>query len=138
MNKTLFKKIKEMNLPIGKYVIFGSGPMGIRGLRECHDLDILVTEDVFNDYKEKLDWKSKDFERDGRYVEMIEKDNIELYKIWGPGEWSDKELIESAEIIDGLPFARLDYFIKWKRISGRKKDLNDVKTIEEYIRDKNK
>ncbi len=42
-NKELFKKVKNLNLPIGDYALFGSAPMGIRGLRECHDIDIIVT-----------------------------------------------------------------------------------------------
>jgi len=131
--KDLFKKI---DLPLGKYVIFGSGPMGIRGLRKCYDLDILVTEDIFNEYKNKSDWEYKEFERDGRHVEMVEKNNIELYKTWGPGEWNEDELIKTSEIIDGLPFVRLEYVIKWKKISGREKDLNDIKIIEGYIKSK--
>ena len=39
-------ELKQFNLTEGKYVIFGSGPLAIRGLWENHDIDILVTEDL--------------------------------------------------------------------------------------------
>ena len=34
-----------MKLPIGKYALFGSAPLGIRELKDCHDADIIVSED---------------------------------------------------------------------------------------------
>ena len=40
--KDLFQKVKELNLPKGKYALFGSAPMGLRGIRECHDIDIIA------------------------------------------------------------------------------------------------
>ncbi|NQU87413.1 MAG: hypothetical protein HQ541_16795 [Mariniphaga sp.] len=136
MTQELFKKVREMKLLLGEYVIFGSGPMCILDLRECRDLDILVTKDIFEGYKKKLDWKLVEFERDGRQVEFLEKENIELYKEWGPGEWNNEKLIKEAELIDGLPFVKLEYFIKWKKISGREKDLNDIKLIKEYLKNR--
>ena len=47
MNNNLFKQVRDLKLPAGKFVIFGSGPMGIRGLRKCEDIDIVVASDVF-------------------------------------------------------------------------------------------
>jgi len=136
MTQELFKKIREIGLLLGEYVIFGSGPMCILGLKECHDLDILVIEDVFEEYKKKPDWKFVEFERNGRQVEFLEKENIELYKNWGPGKWDDEKLIKEAELIDGLPFVKLEYVIKWKKISGREKDLNDIELIKEYLKNR--
>lgn len=53
-NQNLFQKVKDLNLPFGKYALFGSAPMGIRGLKDCHDIDIIVTEDIWNDIKRKI------------------------------------------------------------------------------------
>lgn len=133
MNKDLFNKVKEIGLPLGKYAIFGSGPMGIRGLRECRDLDIIVTEDIYNIYKNNSDWELKKCDKS----EYLEKDNIELWKNWSPSDWNINQLIKNAEIIDSLPFVRLEEVLRWKKILGRKKDLEDIKIIERYLKNEN-
>ena len=130
------EKILKLNLPKGGYAIFGSGPMAIRGLRPSRDIDIIVTNDVFEKYKKGEEWKLVKFERDGRKIEMLEKDDFELYPTWGPGDWDIEKLVEEAEIIDGLPFVRLEAVLKWKKISARKKDREDVKLIKEYLSSK--
>jgi len=42
----IFKKLKELNLPEGKYVVIGSGLLAALGLREANDLDLLVSADL--------------------------------------------------------------------------------------------
>ncbi|MDP2856192.1 MAG: hypothetical protein Q8N90_03720 [bacterium] len=53
-NNDLFQKVKKLNLPIGNYAIFGSGSLMIRNIRESRDLNVIVTEDLFEEYKNKL------------------------------------------------------------------------------------
>lgn len=128
-NKFLFQSIKNLNLPIGKYAIFGSGPMGIRGLKECSDVDIVVTQDLWNEYKNK-NWKIEKTPRDSEY---LCSGVIELWKDWYPGEWNIEELIKESEIIDGLSFVRLGAVLKSKKLSARDKDLKDIETIEIFL-----
>ena len=52
-NNDLFQKVKELKLPIGKYALFGSAPMGVRGLKECSDIDLIVSEEVWEEYKNR-------------------------------------------------------------------------------------
>lgn len=132
-NKNIFEQVKKLNLPMGKYVIFGSGPMGIRGIRECHDVDIIVSEGVLEEIKKNPAWKVKKFET-GRQTFVF--GDIELWKDWWPGKWDTEDLIKRADIIDDLPFATLEDVLKWKKIFGREKDLKDIKLIEEYFKNK--
>ena len=134
--KELIKKLNKMNLPIGKYAIFGSGHLSIRKIRDSRDLDIVVTKEIFEKYLKKPDWKLKEFRRDGGHIKMLEKDDIELYPSWGPGEWNVLQIMQEAEIMDGLPFANLKNFIKWKKISGRDKDFKDVELLKKYLEEK--
>jgi len=129
-NNDLFQKVKDLKLPIGKYALFGSAPMGIIGLRDCHDIDIIVTEDLWNEYKEK-NWKIKTMPHGSQYLINGE---IELWKDWKPGHWDIKQLIQEAEIINGLPFVKLEKILEWKKLSSREKDLKDVEVIEEFMR----
>ncbi len=136
MNKSFslfLEQLKKLNLPKDKYVIFGSGPLGVRNIRDTHDLDIIVDEELFDKYKNMPDWEFKNFERGDCFVEMIENSGIEFYKEWGPGDWDTPQLIEEAEFIDDLPFVKLETVKKWKQISGREKDLKDVQLIEKYL-----
>lgn len=128
--KKFLQKLKELNLPKGKFAIFGSGPMCVRGLRETGDLDVIVSEDIFNEFKNRPDFK---LEKKKSGNEYLEKDNIEFYRNWHPGEWDINKLIQQAEIIDGFPFVRLEEVLKWKKLKGRDKDIKDIKLIEEYL-----
>jgi hypothetical protein len=120
------KKVKEMNLPLGSYAILGSGPLAVRGLRDSKDIDLIVTPEIYKEYRKKKGWKLR-FAY-GRF--FLRNENIEIWKSIGPGKWNIKKLIKDAEIIEGLPFVNLKDFSKWKRKSHRKKDRSDVELVD--------
>jgi len=127
------KKLKDLNLPKGKFAIFGSGPMGIRGLKEIGDLDVIVTEDIFDDFAKRPDFKLGQKKSNNEY---LEKDGIEFYKNWHPGDWDINKLIQDAEIINDWPFVRLEEVLKWKKLKMRDKDIKDIELIENYLNKK--
>ncbi len=127
----LLKKIRHLNLPIGTFAIFGSGPLAVRGLKEPNDLDVIVTREIYEKFKNTENWPEKDFNNGEK--KYLEKDGVELWNDWGPGRWDIQELIKTAEIIDGLPYITLDHVIAWKKQNGRPKDLEDMEKIEAYL-----
>jgi len=135
-NNDLFLRVKKLKLPIGKHALFGSAPLGIRGLKNCHDIDIVVTEDLWKEYKEK-NWEVRDMPNGSQY---LSNDEIELWKNWKPGEWNIEKVINDSEIIDELPFVRLEDVLKWKKTMiklnwyGRTKDQKDVEIIEKFLK----
>ena len=130
----LLKRIKDLGLPEGEFALFGSAPIVVRGIRPfSHDIDMIVSEKVWNEYAKKPEWQRTTFERDGKVVEMLENNLLELYKVWGPGEWDIEALLQRAEIINGLPFVSLNDVLQWKEISARDKDLKDVELIKKYL-----
>ena len=42
---------------------------------------------------------------------------------WGIGEFDVDELINTSELIDGLPFVRLEHVIEYKQVRSSPKDL---------------
>jgi hypothetical protein len=134
MNTNLFEKFRELGLPTGKYVIFGSGPMAIRGLKESNDIDAVVLPDVFEKYKNNSEWELTKIE--SWDVDSLRCGDIELLNGWGPGLWNVQNIIDKAEIIDGLTFVRLEEVLKWKKMMNREKDKKDVEIIENYLRGK--
>lgn len=132
MFEQLLNNVRELNLPKGKYALCGSAPIVVKGIREAtHDIDIIVTTDVWEEYDGKEGWVKKPSNA-SEYLEREGK-NIELWRDWAPGEWNVEKLIKDAEIIDGLPYVQLDDILKWKKLHGRPKDLEDVRLIEEYL-----
>jgi len=131
-NDNLFKKVKELNLPMGKYALFGSAPMGIRGHKDCADIDIIVTEDLWNEYVDK-NWEIRTMPHGSQY---LCNDKIELWKDWRPGQWNIEQLIKEAEVINGLPFVKLGKVLEWKKMIVREKDLEDIKIIEKFLQSK--
>ena len=130
--RNLIKKLKDLNISIGEYAIFGGGPMAAKNLRDSHDLDIIVSNKIWKEYRKKPEWKLTKFTINGKVREILENNRIELSNGWGSGEWDINKLIKESEIIDGLPFVRLKEVLKWKKISNRDKDKKDIEILEKY------
>ena len=132
-NRDLFQKVKDLNFPIGKYALFGSAPMGIRGLKECSDIDLIFVEELWQKYKNEPGWEYKITENGVEHIESSDS-NIEIWHDWRPWYQDITPFINSAEIIDGLPFVRLDHVLEWKKKFGREKDKKDIEIIEKFLR----
>ena len=130
-NRDLFQRVKELKLPEGKYALFGSAPMGIRGIKDCHDIDIIIAEDLWNTYRLNPDWKFGMTENGSEYLSC---GDIKLWYTWTPWYSDIENLIAEAEIIDGLPFVRLERVLEWKKKYSREKDLKDIEIIEKFLR----
>jgi len=45
-NQKLFDIVRKLNLPLDKYAITSSGPIGVRNLRKINDVDIICTDEL--------------------------------------------------------------------------------------------
>lgn len=128
----IFEEIKKLNLPAGKYVVVGSGAMAARGIREAGDVDVLVSQDVFDELEKNGEWQV-DVRSDEQKV--LKKDGYEIctdFSYWRYRPASE-DLIKNADIIDGIPFMKLEELIKFKTALGREKDLKDIDLINNYL-----
>ncbi len=122
MDTTLFDRLKQLNLPPQEFAIFGSGPLAIRGLIPlANDLDILCRQDV---------WETVSSVGTIEYLPTYEVTVATMFNgavtfgtKWGIGDFDVEELIDTAEIIDALPFVRLEHVIRYKQIRSSAKDL---------------
>jgi len=133
----IFEKVKNLNLPLGEYLIAGSGPMAARSIRDYKDIDILVTERLYEKLK-KDDWEIVEVDGVNDKFEVLKKDKYEAGKnLWfGDYRPNSEFLITNAEIINGIPFLPLPELVKFKKALGREKDLKDIKLIEDYLNNK--
>jgi len=115
-----------MDLDPGSYAVFGSGPLAAHGLiKELGDLDVIVAEEAWGRVRAQ-----------GTIVmhgddPVVELDNgLSFGRSWAYGNVDIDQLIEDAEIIDGLPFVRLNAVAAYKLIAGRPKDLRHIELME--------
>ena len=125
------KQLDKLNLPKEQYVIVGSGALGARNIRESHDLDVLVTEALWQELRLKYELTK---------ITPVENIDIGDVQILGHGSTfritdiaTVEESIKTADIIFDHKFINLDLLKKFKQREGREKDLNDVKLINEYL-----
>lgn len=130
----LLREVTRLNLKIGSYALFGSAPMGVRAMKRPYgDIDIIVTERVWDEYKHKKGWKLHSISKEDGKTEYLEKNRIEIYHTWGPGEWDMGTLIDSADTINGLQFVKLEYVRTWKQRRKAPKDIEDIDLINNYL-----
>ena len=126
MFSKILAQLKKLKLPPAQFAIFGSGPMAARGIRESKDLDIVVKPAL---------WKTliKQHPTVPEKPDCIRIGDLEIFNGWKPWFEITDELVDTADLIDGVRYVKLDYVIRWKQAMGREKDLNDIKLIEQYL-----
>lgn len=122
--KQLFDELRRLELPTGQYAVFGSGPMGVRGLREIGDVDVIASPALFAKLATK--YSAEDHEHG---LHKIQIGRVEILDGWYPKVGEVDELIASAEIIEGLQFVQLDKVLAWKQAYGRAKDEKDIQLL---------
>ena len=119
---TLFQYVRDLRLPADDYAIFGSGPMIIRGwISGANDLDIISRGEAW-----KIACNRGVVSYDERHdVSLASHCNgrVTFGTEWAIGKFDVDDLIDAAEIIDGLPFVQLRHVIAYKEIRASAKDL---------------
>lgn len=136
-NQHKFEALRKFHLPINQYAISGSGPLGIRNLREIADIDIIVTPELRDTLAAKFGIVD-----DGEVKKIIFPRDDDIEAFWEGSFYTKPKddcpsianRIAQAEIIDGLPFDILATVLYFKRKLKREKDLKDIQLIEEWLR----
>ncbi len=126
----LFGRLKALGLPEGDYAVFGSGPLAARGLiREIGDLDVVARGAA---WERARALGLSDLAPGGDPVVRLGGGDIEVFGGWLG--WDVDALVDRAEVVGGLPFARLEDVLAFKLSHGRPKDLAHARLIEEHLR----
>lgn len=126
----IFKELLNLELPSGDFVIFGSGPMYIKGIRDdVADIDIVARESAWTKALEYGNPLNSTY--GGRVISLFGGD-IEIFDRWAPGEWDTNDLIDNSIMHEGVRFVTLEKVIKYKKMMAREKDLIHLKMIDDY------
>lgn len=122
-------QVKALNLPEHSYIVCG-GAMAAAGIRGAADIDLFVSKEAF----ELLRSRGWEQVQKGN-VQPLVRGLIEVHDNWDFGPYSPtlEELLESAVVVDGVPFASLQEVKKWKAIAAWPKDLADIALIDEFL-----
>ena len=131
-NNQLFGKLNSLGLSAYDYAVFGSGPMFAHGIKDLgHDLDVIARGKAWRQAC-TLASPINAIMGKGLVVNLFNGE-IEIYDSWAPGDWDVNDLIDTAEIIEGIRFVTLENVMKWKRLMGREKDRIHIKMIEDHL-----
>ncbi|CAK7050404.1 hypothetical protein [Tissierella sp.] len=121
----IIKVLRNMNLPLGEYWITSGAGLVIHGVKEAtRDIDLGCTTNLVEQYLRK-GCKYRVADDNSKIVEVSDK--IEMLENW---------FVDEIELIDGLPVGSLESIKKQKSELGREKDINDIRLIDEYIKNK--
>lgn len=111
------------------FVIFGSGPLLAHGLRtQISDLDVVARGRTW-EMVAQYGLPTRGNVNDARMASFW-GGLIQFSSGWISPDWDTDNIIENAEIIQGMPFARLTDVLRYKRMLGRPKDRYDVALME--------
>jgi len=130
----LFEVVRGLGLPGGDYAIFGSGPLIVRGIVEAtNDLDIICRGEAWELVREIGELST--FEGDGNECVNLYGERITFGITWKYGTFDLDELIDTAEIVDNLPFVRLEHVVAYKEAANRPKDREHLNLMEGWLGD---
>ena len=121
------RRLMDLSLPRGHWALFGSGPLLVRGwIDDVGDLDVVSRGDAWETAR-TLGQPS--VLSDGNEIVTIDP-GVTVGQTWLYGDLDIDELIDTAEILAGIPCVRLEHIIAYKRISDRPKDRLHLAIIE--------
>lgn len=133
MDKTLLEQLGALQFPTRDFAIFGSGPLLVRGIIPySNDLDILCRGVVWEQVC-KIGISEYLPEYDVTTV-SLQNSKITFGTVWGIGDFDVDELINTAELINGLPFVQIKYVIRYKEIRNNSKDRIHLKAWRRFLR----
>ncbi len=126
------EEIKKLNLSIDQYVVIGGSSLAVRGIRETEDIDLVVSKDLLEEYKQKKEWHTHP-RLDSSKEPGLTNGLVEMYPDIGyEVEDSFKKIRDKADIVEGIPVASLEDIIRIKETYKREKDLRDIELIKQY------
>lgn len=127
----IVERIAKLSMPSDQFVVIGSGVLDALGLREAHDIDLVVTQAYFAQLKATDGWTVTE----KRGEEVLTLDDLEVWLSWGAPDAQPNftELYDAGITVEGIRFANPAFVRDWKIAANRPKDGEDIRLLEEYL-----
>ena len=131
--RRLVKLVTDLDLDRRDFVIFGSGPLLAHGLRQSiHDLDVVARGTAWDRVSQYGSPARGSI--NGAPMALFWDGLIQFSRGWVSDDWDINDLIDRAEIIQGLPFAQLTDVLTYKQMLLRPKDRPDIAALVHTLR----
>lgn len=129
--------LQKLGLNPDNSVVIGSGILQALGIRNSKDIDLVTSQEMFDSLS-----KSGNFSVTKNHGRNILKDDLfEIGTEWNVlgKSYKFENFLDDSIVIEGVRYITLDFLLKAKKSwinegSARKKDIEDVKLIEKYIK----
>lgn len=119
----IIEKVKKLDLPINEYWITAGAALVIHGIKSStRDIDLGCSTKLCDELVQR-GFQCKVAEDYKRIITI--NDSIELFENW---------FVDEIKMIDELPVGSLESIKKQKMKLARKKDLDDIKMIDDYLK----
>ena len=122
------EKVKKLKLSEGRYVVVGGAVLEVLGLRSANDVDIVVHDSVYAEYRDGKNWKEYILDN-GRKV--LSRNGCNLMRM--SRSYTLKQLIPDSVVVDGVRCMSVKKLIDSKLRTARPHDIADVKLLEDYL-----
>ncbi|SEG87227.1 hypothetical protein SAMN04489712_12093 [Thermomonospora echinospora] len=125
----LFEILEDLGLPQEDYVVAGSAPLLVHGLRESiNDVDVVARGAAWAAAAARGRVESAPYDR-VRAV-FLHGGEVEVLDGWFPETlgWKVDRLIDEADVVDGFRFLSVERTLEWKELLGRDKDDADLRS----------
>jgi hypothetical protein len=127
----LFGVLATAALPVGDFAVFGSGPLLVRGvLDEAHYLDVLCRGEAWE--RARAIGERTFLPDPGVEVYAIAGGKVTFGDRWAIGSFDTDRLIDSADMIDGIPFVRPEHVVRYKTIANRPRDIAHLERLRAF------
>lgn len=129
----LVRRFLSLDLDPAHCVVFGSGPMLAHGLKtSLGDLDIVARGPAWQ--KACAFGELGVSKIGGDIVASFWEGRIEVFDRWYSAHLSTDDLIDNADVVEGIRFAQLHHVFAYKRQLQRPKDLPDIAALAQALR----
>lgn len=119
-------RIKALHLSSHEYVVIGGAVLEFLGLRQTTDVDLVVSQKVYDQLLHSKTDKWKEYVHDnGKHI--LSRSGYKIMTQWMGKKIHD--LQKSAFLVNDIPLMGLKDLIECKAQLGRKKDLEDIEII---------
>ncbi|HEX2316618.1 MAG TPA: hypothetical protein VHJ17_22935 [Thermomonospora sp.] len=134
--RELFRTLAVLGLPAEHYVVAGSAPLLVHGLRATiQDVDVVARGPAWKAVLAQGTAHRAPF--DGVRSVFLADGAVEVLDGWFPErlDWRIDRLIAEAEVIKGHRFLSLRRTLEWKAALCRPKDAEDLRVLREVLCD---
>lgn len=127
------RQLRAMDLDPDHFVIFGSAPMLVHGLRSrVSDLDVVARGAVWQQVSASGMPAHGTLSGDRAWQFCCGQ--LQFFDRWITREWDTDTLIDNADVIDGLRYAPLAEVLRYKQELRRPKDEADIQVLRGHLR----